>query len=704
VNIHPRIAALLSAILIGGAVAYAFGSTLGGGLFMEDHFFLQQIHRVGGVTRVVEDLQGNWLGFIGYPYYRPLVTASFALDHALFDLAPWGYHLTNLLLHFSNALLVLILVRRLYPAGGRLGALAAALLFATHPVHPNAVGWVAARSDMLVGLGTLGMLVAYQAAWNSGRRIPLVAGVGLFALAILSKESGVVALALVCLLPAPVGWRRRLMTLLPAVILVTAYGAVHLAVVETGMNLQENAWPASLSAGVRLLAGQFLRVLEPTDSRSLFIALWPAILLLPALAAVIRRDGALALLFGGGALILGILPVVPILGNMDPALFPGYSRYWYLAVIGLTVLAALSVGGAGRFGFVFFLGFLVLAVLNAGTSRDRYDRDLGRPARMASAVAALVDREGGGIEHERINVFLRATGDRYAGVHVNQLAVTAAATRPFTSRDVPIYPLTRPELIELIRSHGGHRGFLVVTLDETTGQPVNPIAFEACPRWSGATEDGPYRLPVGLFKDIDGQGRSPLSFDVIRLEGVKGVGRLLLQIETENRVFALDRLADGVVTSLTYDFRRDDEFLLARSVSRVRLETHSRPDNPFKGVPEVDRIVFGDLETRRFLTAPAPGTSVSVWPIAPRLRFSEATPRELGFRLVTACGIYPPIGDHPLRPRDGIVEEARRRIAVSTNLGTGWFLVFCRPPAPSSLDGAPAFRMPLHPLRAAPVR
>jgi len=704
VNIHPRIAALLSVILLGGAVAYGFGATLGGGLFMEDHFFLREIHRVGGVTRVVEDLQGNWLGFVGYPYYRPMVTASFALDHALFGLAPWGYHLTNVLLHFANALLVLILVRRLYPAGGRLGALAAALLFATHPVHPNAVGWVAARSDMLVGLGTLGMLVAYQATWSSGRRNPLLAGVGLFALAILSKESGVVALALVFFLPAAVGWRRRLMTLVPAVILVLAYGAVHLAVVETGMNLQENAWPASLSDGVRILAGQFLRVLEPTASASPLIVLGPAILLLPAVVAVIRRDGALALLFGGATLILGILPVVPILGNMDPALFPGYSRYWYLAVIGLTVLAALSVGGAGRIGFVFFLGFLVLAVLNGGITRDRYQRDLGRPARMATALAALLDREGGGIDHQRINVFLRAAGDRYAGIHVNPLAVPAAATRPFTSREVPVYPLTQPELIELIRTHGGHRGFLVVTLDETTGQPVIPIAFGACPRWSSVTADGPYRLPVGLYKDVDGQGRSPLSFDVIRLEGVQGVGRLLLQIETENRVFARDRLADGVVTSLTYDFRRDDGFLLARSVSRVRLETHSRPENPFKGVPQVDRIAFRDLETRRFLTAPASGSPVSVWPIPPRLHWSEATPRELGFRLVTACGIYPPVGVYPLRPRDGIVEEARRRIAVSAHLGTGWFLVFCRPPPPSSPDEAPAFRVPLRPLRAAPVR
>jgi len=704
VNNHPRIAALLSVILLGGAVAYGFGATLGGGLFMDDHFFLREIHRLGGITRTVEDLQGNWLGFIGFPYYRPMVTASFALDHALFGLDPWGYHLTNVLLHLANALLVLMLVRRLYPAGGRLGALAAALLFATHPVHPNAVGWVAARSDLLAGVGALGMLVAYQKAWSGGRWLALVAGVGLFALAVLSKESGVVAVALVLFLPAAVGWRRRLLTLLPSILLALAYGAVHLAVVETGMNLHDHAWPDSLPDGIRLLSGQFIRVLAPTASSSSWIVLWPLILLPPAVVAVTRRDGALALLFGISALVLGILPVVPILGNMDPALFLGYSRYWYLAVIGLTVLAALSVGGSGRLGIVFFLGFGVLAALNGGTCRVRYDRDLGRPSRLATALAAFLDREGGGADHARINVLLRAPGDRYADVHVNQLAFSAAATRPFTSRDLPVYPLTRPELIELIRTHGGHREFLVVTLDQTTGRPVAPIAFRACPRWNTATDDGPYRLPVGLVKDVDGQGRSPLGFDVIRLEGVKGVGRLLLQIETEDRVFAVDKLADGVVSSLTYDFRRDEEFLLARRVSRIRLETHSRPENPFKGVPRVDRIVFQDLETRRPLAAPAPGASVSFWPVAPQLRWTETTPRELGIRFVTACGVYPPVGALPLRPRDGIVEEVRRRIAVSTNLGTGWFLLFCRPPAPSSPDAVPAFRVPLHPLRAEPTR
>src|SRR6266446_6406077 len=115
-------------------------------------------------------------------YYRPIVTATFALNGRLFGWGPAGFHLVNLLLHAANAMLVLRLLRRYaVPAGA---ATFGALLFAVHPAAAWPVGSVVARVDLLPALFIL-------LAWGA-----LVDGTGwrtglCFAAALLSKESAI---------------------------------------------------------------------------------------------------------------------------------------------------------------------------------------------------------------------------------------------------------------------------------------------------------------------------------------------------------------------------------------------------------------------------------------------------------------------------------------------------------------------------------
>ena len=78
-----------------------------------------------------------WAMFAGYldGNYIPLTQLSFALNVAIHGLAPAGFHLTNILLHASNAgLAMLLLVRSRAPVPW---AAAGALLFAWHPQR----GW-----------------------------------------------------------------------------------------------------------------------------------------------------------------------------------------------------------------------------------------------------------------------------------------------------------------------------------------------------------------------------------------------------------------------------------------------------------------------------------------------------------------------------------------------------------------------------------
>jgi tetratricopeptide (TPR) repeat protein len=79
--------------------------------------------------------------------WHPLTWLSHMLDCQLYDLKPAGHHITNLLFHVANSLLLFGLLQRLTGALWR-SAFAAAL-FALHPLHVESVAWVSERKDVL---------------------------------------------------------------------------------------------------------------------------------------------------------------------------------------------------------------------------------------------------------------------------------------------------------------------------------------------------------------------------------------------------------------------------------------------------------------------------------------------------------------------------------------------------------------------------
>lgn len=116
-------------------------------------------------------------------YYRPLQTLSYSIEHALFGLQPFYFHLTNLILHILNALLVYAIVRRL--TNGSFVAMAAALFFVAAPFHTEAVAYISGRADLLASL----FLLAAFWAHLSNRPALSVAG---YLLALLSREQTII--------------------------------------------------------------------------------------------------------------------------------------------------------------------------------------------------------------------------------------------------------------------------------------------------------------------------------------------------------------------------------------------------------------------------------------------------------------------------------------------------------------------------------
>jgi tetratricopeptide (TPR) repeat protein len=82
-----------------------------------------------------------------YSNWHPLTWLSHALDCELYGLNPHGHHLTNVLLHVLNAVLLFLLLARATGAAGR--SMLVAALFAVHPFNVESVAWVAERKNVL---------------------------------------------------------------------------------------------------------------------------------------------------------------------------------------------------------------------------------------------------------------------------------------------------------------------------------------------------------------------------------------------------------------------------------------------------------------------------------------------------------------------------------------------------------------------------
>lgn len=158
-------------------------------------------------------------------FFRPVVQWLWLNDFIMWGTSAFGYHLTNILLHILNSFLVYLLARQILKHDW--GALAAALLFALHPIHVDSVAWIADRTDVLSTLfyflSALFFVLYRQNARGLFAAVSLVA----FALAIGTKEN-TVALPLVLItydfLYAFRGWDRKIaLAQIPYAVILVIY-------------------------------------------------------------------------------------------------------------------------------------------------------------------------------------------------------------------------------------------------------------------------------------------------------------------------------------------------------------------------------------------------------------------------------------------------------------------------------------------------
>lgn len=120
--------------------------------------------------------------------WRPVVVASFRMDHLRGDGGVRAFHITNVIVHVFSALVAYGCYRLLFPSPARGRALLSGVLFALHPIHSECVANITSRADAVASLVQLACIALYVAA--SGRIVPALSAAARRALTSSTSETG----------------------------------------------------------------------------------------------------------------------------------------------------------------------------------------------------------------------------------------------------------------------------------------------------------------------------------------------------------------------------------------------------------------------------------------------------------------------------------------------------------------------------------
>ncbi|HEX3771187.1 MAG TPA: hypothetical protein VHV30_10000, partial [Polyangiaceae bacterium] len=244
----------------------------------------------------------------GHAYYRPMVTASYALDARWSGVNPAGYHATNVALYAAVAWLVFALLRAF--AMPPLVATGGALLFAVHPALADAVAWIPGRNDALVAAFAL---AAWLLAMPRGGRESVGRVAGCLAFAVLAALTKETAYAL------PLVWfaQRLFRAATPTAVLLAAVAVVTHGTGTGGIGLAAGA------AQVPVLFTSLGAIVFPVSPTVLAVrddlTVWPGVAALAAIVAAtflvpdVRRS---VVAFGLAAFALFLAPAMLLPGTL----------------------------------------------------------------------------------------------------------------------------------------------------------------------------------------------------------------------------------------------------------------------------------------------------------------------------------------------------------------------------------------------------
>ena len=156
----------------------------------DKNIIVEHFDTVGDLNKIKEAFNLDaFMSNKGYLFYRPAQNISFMLDAQLGGKEPWGYHLSNILIHILTVIALFFFLKKI-----RIKAeisFLLSLLFSIHPLFTNAVAWIPARGDLLLGLFTLLSFITFLEYFESRKIIYFILHAFVFLLAVFSKETAV---------------------------------------------------------------------------------------------------------------------------------------------------------------------------------------------------------------------------------------------------------------------------------------------------------------------------------------------------------------------------------------------------------------------------------------------------------------------------------------------------------------------------------
>ena len=314
----------------------------------------------------------RWAFTVGkVAYWHPLTWVSHMLDCQLYGLRAGLHHLTNLIIHIANTLLLFAVLKRMTGAVWRSAFVAA--IFALHPINVDSVAWVAERKNVLSTLFWLLTMWAYAGYAQQGKVWRYLLTLLLFALGLLAKPM-LVTLPFVMLLLDywPLGrvrfrrlseqrtgrtisvfrlvWEKIPFVVLSVVSVYLSYLSVRRLGITASTELVPiklrimNAFVSYVGYIGKIIFPHRLAVFYPY---SMDTPAWQGVGALSLLLCV-----TVVLLLGSRrrpCLVIGWLwyvgTLIPVIGLVQAGLWPAMADRWaYVPMIGLAILAAWGVG------------------------------------------------------------------------------------------------------------------------------------------------------------------------------------------------------------------------------------------------------------------------------------------------------------------------------------------------------------------------
>ncbi|MCK4738442.1 MAG: tetratricopeptide repeat protein [Deltaproteobacteria bacterium] len=313
--------------------------------------------------------------------WHPLTMIPYGIDYKLWGLNPTGYHLTNIILHAINTLLVFALGLCLIKASENtlknnfkitvFIALSAALLFGLHPIHVESVAWIAERKDVLSTFFFLLAVIAYLYFAQAKTKKVLLYSLSLiaFALSLMSKPMAVtlpVVLLILDYFPLNRGSNLRTILLekipfffLSATISVTTI--IFQGTTGAVVSLERLDTIDRILIAIRAYGLYIYKTIVPLE----FAPFYP----------VVKEPLLFSIEYGGSALLVIVLTILSLFTIKKYKIFSAVWGYYLITL--LPVIGLIQVGNqiaADRYMYIPSIGPFLLIGLGLGLGYQRLNK------------------------------------------------------------------------------------------------------------------------------------------------------------------------------------------------------------------------------------------------------------------------------------------------------------------------------------------